>query len=165
MKSSFMDYVRNTLIQEHPGKTARWYAKQYLELGHYLNDSKIPVESLTNALERHIGLGREQSIRREKIDGVFHYYPVNSDLEAVIGSRDETMICQVELSGEDIRDINNLLAVDKFINMDKAVSWLVKEGIKANRDYLEKVDEVVQKTVEVNKILLEPDVLQGTVEY
>ncbi len=51
-----------------------------------------------------------------------------------------------------------LIALDKFRNESKAIEWLVTEGIKANRNYLNKVADVRKQIEQIetgstNKIL------------
>jgi Arc/MetJ-type ribon-helix-helix transcriptional regulator len=58
---------------------------------------------------------------------------------APISDSSEEIIVQLSLSTQEIRDIDNLVAVDKFDNRSSAIKWLVLEGITANRAYLDKV--------------------------
>ena len=58
---------------------------------------------------------------------------------APISDSSEEIIVQLFLSTQEIKDIDNLVAVDKFDNRSSAIKWLVLEGIIANRGYLDKV--------------------------
>ncbi len=58
---------------------------------------------------------------------------------APISDSSEEIIVQLFLSTQEIKDIDNLVAVDKFDNRSSAIKWLVLEGITANRAYLDKV--------------------------
>ncbi len=51
----------------------------------------------------------------------------------------ENVVTQLSLSTQEVEDIDNLVAVDKFGNRSNAIKWLVVEGIRANRGYLDKV--------------------------
>ncbi|GAI88260.1 unnamed protein product, partial [marine sediment metagenome] len=42
---------------------------------------------------------------------------------------------------QELEDIDNLVAVGRFGNRSSAIKWLVTEGIKASRSYLDKVAE------------------------
>ena len=56
-----------------------------------------------------------------------------------ISDSNEEIVVQFSLSAEELKDIDNLVAVDKFHNRSDAIKWLVIEGITANRGYLDKV--------------------------
>jgi len=54
----------------------------------------------------------------------------------------EEIVVQLSLSTQELKAIDNLVAVDKFHNRSDAIKWLVTEGIKANRGYLDKVADI-----------------------
>jgi hypothetical protein len=134
MKRGFMNFVTTRIIPDFPGHTALWYAKEYLESFSDGSDAENKVRSLANTLSKQVQTGREKRIRRERIDGVYCFFPVSSK-----SSSGEDIVTQFSLSNDEIRDIDNLVAVDKFRNRSDAIKWLVTEGIKANRVYLNKV--------------------------
>jgi len=47
--------------------------------------------------------------------------------------------------------IDNLVSVDKFNTRSSAVKWLVTEGIKANRTYLDKVADAISQIGQLKK--------------
>jgi Arc/MetJ-type ribon-helix-helix transcriptional regulator len=63
----------------------------------------------------------------------------------------EEIIVQLSLSVQELKDINNLVAVDKFKNRSDAIKWLVMEGIKANRTYLDKVADAISQIEQLKK--------------
>ncbi len=54
----------------------------------------------------------------------------------------EEIIVQLSLSVQELKDIDNLVAVGKFNSRNNAIKWLVIEGIKSNRTYLDKVTDI-----------------------
>ena len=54
----------------------------------------------------------------------------------------EDIIIQLSLSVQELKDIDNLVAVGKFDNRSSAIKWLVLEGIKAKRTHLDKVADI-----------------------
>ena len=46
---------------------------------------------------------------------------------------------RLSLSTQELKDIDNLVAVGKFDNRSSAIKWLIAEGIATNRAYLDKV--------------------------
>ena len=59
---------------------------------------------------------------------------------APISDSSEEIIVQLSLSSQELEDIDNLVTViGKFENRSSAIKWLLIEGIKANRTYLDKV--------------------------
>ncbi len=141
MKRGFMDFVATRLIPDHPGHTASWYAYEYLQLGDDLDlsDAKHPLQSLANTLSKQVKTGREKRIRRERIKGKYCYFHVS--MPPASGSS-EDIIIQLSLSVQELKDIDNLVAVGKFDNRSSAIKWLVLEGIKAKRTHLDKVADV-----------------------
>jgi len=139
MKRGFMNFVVTRLIPDSPGQTAKWYARKYLELGDDLSDAESPDNSLANTLSKQVCEGREPRVRREQIGGVYRYFPVSGSPTSNLS---EEVVAQISLSMQELEDIDNLIAVDKFRNRNAAIKWLVTEGIKANRDYLNRVADV-----------------------
>lgn len=76
MKKNFMDYARE-LICTYPGKTSSEYAAMALEIDPGLSNAvKVTPEfSLSTTLDKQVRDGMEKGIRREKINGEFHYFP------------------------------------------------------------------------------------------
>jgi Arc/MetJ-type ribon-helix-helix transcriptional regulator len=143
-----MNHVATILIPEFPGGTALWYARAYLEeAGRGGSDSETPEQSLANTLSKQVKTGREKRIRRERVKGVYCYFPV--PMASTPDSRE--VIVQLSLSVQELKDIDNLVAVDKFKNRSDAIKWLVMEGIKANRTYLDKVADRISQIEQLKK--------------
>ena len=149
MKKGFMDFVARRLIPDFPGQTAQWYAEQYLQLEDNGSDAKDPVQSLANTLDKQVREGREKRIRRERKGGVYRYFPVSASNEGHL----ENVVVQVSLSTQEqeLGDIDNLVAVGKFNSRSDAIKWLVVEGIKANRGFLDKVADIRKQIEELKR--------------
>jgi len=150
MKSGFTDFVATRLIPDHPGHTARWYAREYLRIGGKLSDAKNPEESLANTLDKQVREGREKRVRRERVDGRNCFFPAAATLSSLTGS-EESIVVQITLTKKDQDDINNLIAVDRFKNRNDAIRWLVTEGIKTQRDYLDRVNDIAKQIQQMKK--------------
>ena len=152
MKRGFMDFVATRLIPEHPGHPAQWYAHEYLQLGDDLDlsDAKHPLQSLANTLSKQVKTGREKRIRRERVRGVYCYFPASTPSAS---DSNEDIIVQLSISMQELKDFDNLVAVGKFENRSSAVKWLVMEGIKANRPYLDKVADTRNQIERLKKDL------------
>jgi len=146
MKRGFMDVVATSIIPAFPGETARWYAEEYLQDNN--SDAKDPVQSLANTLDKQVREGKEQRIRRERIGGIYRYFPASESNDSNSG---QTIIMQFTLSSEELEDVNNLVSSGKFSNRNDAIKWLVAEGIKSNRSYLNKVAEVKRQIERLKK--------------
>ena len=87
-------------------------------------------------MNKQVQTGLEKRIRRERIKGIYRYFltsaPSTSD-------SNEEIVVQFSLPAQELRDIDNLVAVSKFNNRSSAIRWLVLEGVKANRTFLDKV--------------------------
>ncbi len=138
MKRGFMDFVETSLIPDFSGETALWYARRYLEeSGNDGSDAKHQEQSLATTLNKQVQTGQEKRIRRERVGGLYRYFPVSGS-SASDSSQD--IVVQISLSTQELEDIDNLVAVvGKFDNRSSAIKWLVTEGIKANRAYLDRV--------------------------
>ena len=149
MQRGFTDFVATRLIPNHPGHTASWYAHEYLQL---VDDSDLvaenPEQSLANTLSKQVQTGREKRVRRERIKGVYCFFPVSGSSTS---DSSEDIVAQFSLSMQELEDIDNLVAVGKFANRNSAMKWLVTEGIKANRDYLNKAAEVKRQIEQLKK--------------
>ena len=143
MQRGFTDFVATRIIPDHPGHTASWYAREYLKL---VDESELvaqnPVQSLTNTLSKQVQTGREKRVRRERIKGIFRYFPIS---ESSTSDASEDIIVQFSLSAQGLEHIDNLVAVGKFANRNDAIKWLVIEGIKSNRNYLNKAAQIKQQ--------------------
>ncbi len=136
MKRGFMDFIATRLIPDYPGQTAVWYAREYLKLFNDGSDAKNREQSLASTLNKGVQTGQEKRIRRERISGEYRYFPATM---ASTSDSSEEIIVQFSLSAQELKDIDNLVAVGKFDNRNNTIKWLVIEGIKANRTYLDKV--------------------------
>ena len=134
MKRGFMDLAVDSIISAFPGQSALWIAREALAHDSDLSDARNPDVSLANTLSKQVQTGREKRVRRERIKGVYCYFPVSDSLDS-----GEQIIVQLSLSTQVLNDVDNLVAVDKFHNRSDSINWLVIEGITANRGYLDKV--------------------------
>ena len=152
MKRGFMDFVATRLIPDNPGHPASWYANEYLQLGDDsdLSDAKHPLQSLANTLSKQVQTGREKRVRREHINGVYRFFPASV---GSISDSSEEIILQLSMSAQELKDVDNLVAVGKHSNRSSAIKWLVIEGIKANRAYLEKVSDTMSQIERLKKYL------------
>jgi Arc/MetJ-type ribon-helix-helix transcriptional regulator len=150
MKRGFMKHVATILVPEFPGETASWYAKAFLdEAGEDGSDSKTKEQSLANTLNKQVKEERERRIWRKKLnDGKYHYFPTSISPTADYG---EETIVQISLSAQELRNIDNLVAVGKFKSRSNAIKWLVMEGTKANRNYLDKVADTISQIEQLKK--------------
>lgn len=138
MKRGFMDLAVNRIIPTFPGLTAREIARKALARDSDLSDAEDTEASLANTLSKQVQTGREKRIRRERIGGVYYYFPISGSSASDSG---EDIVVQLSLSTQELKDVDNLVAVGKFDNRSSTIRWLVKEGIKANRAYLDKVSD------------------------
>ena len=150
MKRGFMKHTVTVLIPEFPGETSLWYAKAYLkEAGEDGSDSKTAEQSLANTLNKQVKEKKERRIWRKKLnDGKYHYFPASMSQTSDTG---EEIVVQLPLSAQEVKDINNLVAVDKFNTRSSAIKWLIAEGINVNRTYLDKVDDTIRKIKQLKK--------------
>ena len=151
MKSGFTDFVATRLIPDYPGQTARWYAREYLQLGDKMSDARNPEESLANTLDKQVREGRETRVRRERVGGKYCYFPTPPRLSSSTCCEWESIVVQIILSKQEQDDINNLIAVDRFRNRNDAVRWLVTEGINTQRDYLDRVQATAKQIEQMKK--------------
>ncbi len=154
MKSGFTDFVATRLIPDNPGQTARWYAREYLQLGDNLSDAKNPEESLANTLDKQVRREREHRIRRERIDGKYRFFPVIAPSGLKDESKTENIVIQISLSQEKLTDIDNLITVDRFKNRNDVIKWLVNEGIKVNRNDLDKEAEATKQIEQMKRLVV-----------
>ena len=137
MKRGFMD-LAVAIIEEYPGLTAREVAQEALDSSSDLSDAENPLQSFASTLNKQVQTGLEKRIRREHIKGAYRYFlasaPSTSDSS-------EEIVVQFSLPTQELKDIDNLVAVGKFDNRSGAIRWLVLEGVEANRTYLDKVSD------------------------
>ena len=151
MQRGFTDFAATRIIPDHPGQPALWYANEYLKLVDAADlTAQHPPQSLANTLSKQVKTGREKRVRRERIRGIFRYFPVSesSTLDA-----SEDIIAQFSLPTEQLEEIDNLVAVGKFASRSDAIKWLVEEGISANSGYLRKVAEIKSRIEQLKKDL------------
>jgi hypothetical protein len=142
MKRGFKEYVGTKLIPENPGKTAVWYAKRFIELFPSGSDAEDKIQSLASTLNKQVQTGMEKRVWRKKINGIYHYYP--NTMEPASTHDTETFV-QISLSMQELKEVDNLVAVDKFKTQSSAAKWLLMEGIKVNRGYLNKVSDTLKQ--------------------
>jgi len=139
MKRGFMDLAVE-IVKEYPGLTALEVAREALDHASDLSDAQNPEQSLASTLNKQVQTGREKRIRRERIKGKYRYFPVSAPSASNSG---EDIVVQISLSTQELEDIDNLVTVvGKFDDRSSAIKWLVTEGIKANRAYLDRVADI-----------------------
>jgi len=139
MKRGFMDLALE-IIKEYPGLTALEVAREALDSSSDLSDAQNPEQSLATTLNKQVQTGKEKRIRRERVGGIYRYFPVS---ESSASESNEDIVVQLSLSSQELEDIDNLVTVvGKFDNRSSAIKWLLMEGIKVNRGYLDKVSDI-----------------------
>jgi hypothetical protein len=136
------------IIKEYPGMTSREVAREALGSGLISSGAKNPEQSFATTLNKQVQTGLEKHIRRERIKGIWRYFLASAP--STQGSVEE-IAAQFSLTAQEIKDIDNLVAVGKSKNRSDAIKWLVTEGIKTNRTYLDKVDETKNKIEHLKK--------------
>jgi len=137
MNRGFMD-LAVTIIKEYPGLTSREVAQEAVNSGIVSSGAKDPVQSFATTLNKQVQTGLEKRIRRERIKGIWRYFLAST---SPTPNSSEEIVPKFSLTAQELKDIDNLVAVGKFKNRSEAIRWLVTEGIKTNRIYLDKVDE------------------------
>jgi len=135
MKRGFMD-LAVTIIENYPGLTAIEVAREALGSDIVSSDAKNPEQSFATTLNKQVQIGLEKRIRRERIKGVYRYFLASATSTS---ESSEEIVVQFSLPEQELKDIDNLVTVGKFDNRSKAIRWLVLEGVKAKRTYLDKV--------------------------
>jgi Arc/MetJ-type ribon-helix-helix transcriptional regulator len=135
MKRGFMDLVP-TILENYPGLTAREVAREAIDSGIVASDAQNPEQSFATTLNKQVQTGLEKRIRRERVKGIYRYFLVSAP--STSGATEEIVV-QFSLPAQELKDIDNLVAVGKYDNRSSAIKWLVLEGIKTNRAYLDKV--------------------------
>ncbi len=139
MKRGFMDLAVE-IVKEYPGLTALEVAREALDYSNELSDAQNPEQSLATTLNKQVQTGQEKRIRRERVGGLYRYFPAS--MPSISSDSNEKIVVQISLPAEELKDIDNLVAVvEKYHNRNEAISWLVMEGVTANRAYLDKVAE------------------------
>lgn len=141
MKRGFMDFVATVIIPHHPGEKAEYYAREYLDAdaaGKDGSDSKNPVQSLANTLSKQVKTGREKRVRRERIGGVYCYFPARLHSSGT-DSEHKDIAVQISLSAEELKILDDFVAVGKFNSRSDVLTWLAREGIKSRRADVDKV--------------------------
>jgi Arc/MetJ-type ribon-helix-helix transcriptional regulator len=138
MNRGFMDLAVK-ILENYPGLTALEVAKEALGSKIITSTAENPEQSFATTLDKQVRTGSEKRIRRERVEGVYKYFlssaPPSSDSS-------EEIVVQLSLPLHQLNDIDNLIAIDKYNNRSSAIRWLILEGIKANRIYLDKVGEI-----------------------
>jgi hypothetical protein len=137
MNRGFMD-LAVTIIKEYPGLTSREVAQEAISSGIVSSSAKDPIQSFATTLNKQVQTGLEKRIRRERTKGVWRYFLVSALLTL---STNEEVTTQFSLKIQELKDVDNLVVVGKYKNRNDAIKWLVMEGIKTNRTYLDKVAE------------------------
>jgi len=140
-----MDFAATRIIPDFPGETAEYYAREYLEIaGKDASDAKDPVQSWANTLSKQVARGREKRVRREKIGGVYRYFPVQVSSPGTEPQLKDIAI-QLSLSPEELRVLDNFIAVGKFNSRGHVLTWLAREGIRARNADIDRVESIVKQ--------------------
>lgn len=126
MQKGFMKWLRD-YIQACPGLTAEEYAQDGYHEGYAKSDAqKDEVFSLASTLMKQVRDGKEPHIRRERIGGNYHYFPV---MGIATTTSSENISFQISLSNEEWQSIDNLISSGQFRNRNEVVEWLAKRCI------------------------------------
>jgi hypothetical protein len=149
MRRGFMDFVATRIIPDHPGETAEYYAREYLEIaGKDGSDAKNPIQSLANTLSKRVGTGGEKRVRRERIGGIYRYFPAMPSSAGVEPHLKDIAI-QISLCPEELEILDNFVAVGKFTTRGHVLTWLAREGIRARHADIEKVESIIKQIDEL----------------
>jgi len=149
MKKGFTDFAATRIIPEFPGETAEYYAREYLEVaGKDASDAKDPVQSWANTLSKQVARGREKRVRREKIGGVYRYFPVQRSSPGTEPQLRDIAI-QVSLSPGELKILDNFVGVGRFTSRGHVLAWLAREGIRARHADIEKVEDIIRQINEL----------------
>jgi hypothetical protein len=151
MNRGFMDLAVE-IIKEYPGITSREVAREAVDSTSISSGAKNPEQSFATTLNKQVQTGLEKRVRRERIKGIWRYFLASAPSTSGSG---EEIAAQFSLTAQEIRDINNLVAVGKSKNRNDAIKWLVKEGIKTNRTYLDKVADTKNQIERLKKEITE----------
>ncbi len=151
MKRGFMD-LAVTIIGNYQGLTAAEVAREALSCG-APSDAKNKEQSFATTLNKQVQTGLETRIRRERVKGVYRYFPTSTPPTSSNSS--EEIVVQFSLPSQELKDVDNLIAVSRFDNRSDAIKWLVLEGIKSNRTYLDKVTNTNNEIERLKKEIVE----------
>ena len=151
MKRGFMD-LAVTIIENFPGLTAIEVAREARDSGIVSSDAKNPEQSFATTLNKQVQTGLEKRIRRERINGVYRYFLTSAPSTS---ESSEEIVVQFSLPAQELKDIDNLVTVGKFGNRSSAIRWLVMEGIKANRPFLDKVADTKNQIERLKREVIE----------
>jgi len=70
---------------------------------------------------------------------MYRYFP--APRLSTLGATEDVVV-GFSLPAKELEDLDNLVAVGKFGNRNDAIKWLVAEGIKSKRDYLDRAAHV-----------------------
>lgn len=147
MNRGFMDLAVE-IIKEYPGLTSLEVAREALDNSTITSSAKNPEQSFATTLNKQVQTGLEKRIRRERIKGVYRYFLVSAPSTS---DASEEITAQFSLIAQELKDIDNLVAVGKFKNRSDAIKWLITEGIKTNRNYFDKVAETKNQIERLKK--------------
>jgi hypothetical protein len=130
------------LIKETPGLGHDDYARIALDRGLCGSVSKDPVFSLGSTLAKDVREDRLTGVKRLRIGGQYRYYP--SDYNQGINDRRADAVLRFEVTvPDDLADDVKLLAEAKRnLTPSEALVWLAREGSKARRLDLDKLNGV-----------------------
>ncbi len=147
MNRGFMDLAVE-IIREYPGLTSLEVAREALDSGVISSSAENPEQSFATTLNKQVQTGLEKRIRRERVNGIYRYFLA---LEPSTTDSIEEVVVQLSLSTQELEDIDNLVIVGKFANRNAAVKWLLSEGIKSSRNYLDKVADTKSEIERLKK--------------
>jgi hypothetical protein len=155
VRKGFSHGVALDLIRLHPGKTAKEYAILALEQGLADSDSKTPVQSLANTLEKEAREGRMFEVHRVRDGGVYRYYPADQMPSTGVFPKEgdtakgsiETITIRLPREVIEIADLATEVGAQSTRN--EATLWLCCEGIKSNN---KRIDEMRQAAKQIHEI-------------
>jgi len=136
--------VARRLIHEMPGRTDGEYATIGVKRVLARSNAKDPVQSLATTLSQAVRMGRMRGIKREKVDGKFHYFPADYQPEAKTQPNDSLRI-EVSLRPDAARRVRDLVEIGKFRTPGEAVTYLLEEGVNAKQSALDRISSELEE--------------------
>ena len=149
--------IAEALVKERPGLAAEEYARMALDRGIAQSNSKDPVQSLATTLMKQVREGRTTEIYADQVRGKLRYYPTGDLLNPPGRRLPHLLFTDVRMSPDTAKRVRTLLEVGLFANEKEAASWLLEEGVRAQRDTLDQIEsqaEEIERRKEVARNLI-----------
>ena len=137
MAESFSPEVATRLIKENPGRSSKEIAKDALDRGIIGSRGHNPLAGQGGALVKMYLEGRLPEVRRDDQSRPYRYYPKDSAIAATVTRSIDSISFRPTVRQEEV--LTALVETRKFANRSEAVTWLIDQGISANRQNLDKI--------------------------